>query len=390
MDIGAAGALILFFSVFVALMLVALVVFAYAAYSFLLVLSNTAVGNDEVVWPGEPIPDWFFKGWYLGWLLAVWVVPSGFLASLFGLPKPQFALCVVACLWLLFPLGLLSSLSAESRMVVFRPVMVRLLMKHFGTTLSFYASSGFVVLIWGVVAYAALFGPPYRGLDIPLIWLPLAAVISAASGLIYARLLGRTAFIMSQSSSELQSVTGEESREVEKPQPVRTEPRGKAGPKKNKLRGRRPVRAFDPWAVPADEPARKTKPTASSAPLPQDPYGPAEGTYDVMAKDAFAPPSKPTSKYSALEPEEVEPYILSTPVDKPPSKLPPRDTPEVSKLEEELAAPRLLPPLPDWPLVTGVYSFPCYPHTVRPLIVLICGLFGVFGLIRLLLFMAPF
>src|SRR5947208_1533404 len=120
MDIAAAGALILFFSVLVALILTALLVFAYLAYSFLAVLSDTAVGNDAVLWPGDPLFDWFFKGWYLGWLVAVWAVPATFLVSLFRLPGPLFAACVAACLWLLFPIGLLSSLSAESRFAVLR------------------------------------------------------------------------------------------------------------------------------------------------------------------------------------------------------------------------------------------------------------------------------
>src|SRR5262249_27520402 len=129
MDIGAAGSSLIFFSLLIALILVGLLIFSYAAYSFLVVLSNAAVGDDEVLWPGEPIQDWFFKGWYLAWLVAVWAVPASFIVRLLNPPRPLFAVSVVACLWLLFPVGLLSSLSAESRLLMLRPVIVFQLLK---------------------------------------------------------------------------------------------------------------------------------------------------------------------------------------------------------------------------------------------------------------------
>jgi len=377
MDIAAAGALILFFSILIALILVGLVVFGYAAYSFLVVLSNTAVGNDEVIWPGEPIQDWFFKVWYLGWLVAVWAVPASFVVSLVGLPRPFIAVGVAACLWLLFPVGLLSSLSAESQLVVLRPFIVLQLLKHLGASLRFYVSSGLLVGVCGTLVYAAVFGLNYRGLDQPLILIPLAAVACATGGLIYARLLGRTAFMTGQSSSDKSSVLEADTPAAEKPR------------QKKKLRARKPSRAFDPWAVPGEEPARKTKPTPSRAPLPEDPYGPAEGTYEVLAEEAFAPPGKPRPGQGALEQEEVEPYAVSVPTE-PPSKLPSPVTPGSLKFEEELAAPRVLPPLPDMPLVTGVYSFPFYPQSMGPWGTLAAGLFGVIALSRLLVYLYPF
>ena len=158
MDIGAAGNLIIFFSLFIVLVLVGLLVGSYAAYSFLLTLSNTAAGNDEVLWPGEPITDWLFKVWYLGWLLAPWAVPASLVLGLTQLPVPLTALCLTALLWLIFPVTLLSSLSAHSQFVVLRPTIIRWLLKHFGATLCFYASSGLVVLICAALGYAAVFG----------------------------------------------------------------------------------------------------------------------------------------------------------------------------------------------------------------------------------------
>jgi hypothetical protein len=374
MDIAAAGWSILFFSIFVALILVGLLVFSYAAYSFFVVVSNTAVGCDEVLWPGEPIQDWFLRVWYLVWLVAVWAVPAGFLVSFVGLPRPYVAVAVAGFLWLLFPVGLLSSMSAESRMVVLRPVIVGVLLKHFWTTLRFYASSAVVVGACSALGYAALFGLNIRGFDLPVITVPLAAVACTAGGLIYARLLGRTAFMTGQSSSEEPGVGEAKPEAVAKP----------SGKKKPRPRGA--TRAYDPWAIPAKEPARKTKPRPSRPSVPEDEYGPVEGSYELMSENA--PPTKPVPGHFALEPEAVEPYGVSVPAE-PPSKLPRAATPEDYRFEEQLAAPRELSSLPDLPFVTGVYSFPFYPQSLRASCILAVGLLGVIVLVRLLLLASP-
>src|SRR5262249_8746141 len=99
---GMANAL-LFFMLFVALILAALIVFSYAAYSFLVAFVNTAAGNDEVHWPGDPIQDWFFKLWYFLWLLAFWVVPVSLILGILGLPPFRAAGIVLTVLWLIFP-----------------------------------------------------------------------------------------------------------------------------------------------------------------------------------------------------------------------------------------------------------------------------------------------
>lgn len=403
MNIAAAGHLMLFFSVLVGLILVGLVVFSYAAYSFLLTLTNSAAGNDEVIWPGEPITDWFFKMWYLGWLLAVWAVPASFLIALLDVPGWLSALYLAGLLWLIFPIALLSSLSAESQLVVLRPAMLRLLLTRPGTTLFFYASSAVVVLVCVAFGSAALLGVRrFPALDQPMVLLPLAAFVEAVGCLIYARLLGRTAYVLSYSGSERRR--GGEPDEAEagvraetvdtwplseedayaERKPRRRPPSLKGPPKKDQRRAKKPERGIDPWAVPSEEAVpKKTKPTPSAAPHSDDPYGPAEGTYAVMAEAASLPPEA-----SSREDVPVEPYSVSTPSDRVSGKRPPV-VPEVSKLEEELAAPRRLPPPPDWPLVTGVYSFPFYPQSIGPCGTLALGFFLVLGLSRLLLYLFP-
>jgi hypothetical protein len=408
MDIAAAGNLLIFFSVFVASILVGLLVLSYAAYSFFVTLTSTAAGNDEVIWPGEPITDWLFKVWYLVWLLGVWAVPASLLIGVFGLSRPLFVLCLAGVLWLVFPVALLSSLSAPSRFIVLRPMILALLLRHFGVTLRFYAGSGLVVLVCGALSYAALFGLRQVALfDQPVISVPLAAMVGGAGCLIYARLLGRFALIISQSptgrrkkqsqgrpeegdrveSFDSWSLPHAEHPAEEQPGPHRP-PRNEVPPKK-KLRARKASQAFDPWAIPKDEPIRKkTKPTPSAASLPEDPYGPAEGTYEILPDEGASPQGEPPPRPSRLDKEEAEPYAVSASSQETLPRLSPVHA-EVSKLEEELAAPQRLPPLPDWPLVMGIYSFPFYPQTVGPCGTLMLGFLGLLGLVRLVLFVFP-
>jgi hypothetical protein len=408
MDIGAAGNLIIFFSLFVALVLVGLLVGSYAAYSFLLTLTNTAAGNDEVLWPGDPITDWLFKICYLGWLLALWAVPASLVLAVMQLPPPLTALCLAALLWLIFPASLLSSLSAHSQFVVLRPTIIHLLFRHFGATVRFYASSGLVVLVCAALGYAAVFGfGGAHAYDQPVLLVPLAAGAGAVGWLLYARLLGRMALLISRPDSGKRtarerkpssyvppvetfdpwSLPDEKARGHEKPRPHRQEPDRPLAEQK-RMRPQKQSRAHDPWAVPAEEPIRKTmKPTSPTAPVPEDPYGPAEGTYELTPEGAPLPP-EPLSRRSVFEEEEPEPYAVSASA--PPSKLPPPVLTEVSKREEELAAPRRPPAIPDRPFLTGVYSFPFYPQTVGACGTLALGFLGVLGLARALLASFPF
>jgi hypothetical protein len=345
-----------------------------------------------VIWPGEPITDWLFKVWYLGWLLAVWAVPASFVVALLRLPAWLSALYLAAILWLVFPVGLLSSLSAESRLVVLRPTIVGLLLKRFGSTLGFYASSAWIVFICGAFGFAAVFGPFLLAIG--------AAVVGALGCLIYARLLGRLALIINRSDSSRRrarnqerteqretfdpwSVPEEESHAEAKPHP-RGRATSKMPPKKKKLRVR-PDRAVDPWAMPVEEAIpKKTKPIPSAASVPEDPYGPAEGTYELAENESSSLPEP----HTALGEEKAEPYVVSQSSGRVSSKLPPV-RPEISKLEEELAAPRRPPPVPPWPLVTGVYSFPFYREAMGPCGTMAFGFFAVIALLRGLLVSFP-
>src|SRR5439155_26740069 len=105
-------------------------VLAYAAHCLLTVVEQTAAGAEQVTWPDEPAADWLSRAVFLAILLAVWLTPAGILARalreglLPGEPGLRLLVLAVPGLWLLFPVGLLSSLSATSRLNVFRLGMV--------------------------------------------------------------------------------------------------------------------------------------------------------------------------------------------------------------------------------------------------------------------------
>src|SRR6478609_12118 len=89
-------------------------VFAYLAHIFLSLIETTATGFEEVPWPDEPYVDWLWKGVYLLWLVAVWLVPLLFVSQfLFRTHTPavaaaQLVYFTAALFWLLFPISLLS------------------------------------------------------------------------------------------------------------------------------------------------------------------------------------------------------------------------------------------------------------------------------------------
>src|SRR5262245_32635282 len=71
---GAAGGVMLFLMSGVGILIVGFFVFSYAAHAFLVAFEGTAAGNDEVVWPKEPMYDWLWKLLYLLGLLLLSLV----------------------------------------------------------------------------------------------------------------------------------------------------------------------------------------------------------------------------------------------------------------------------------------------------------------------------
>jgi hypothetical protein len=196
--IGAAGNAIIFFSLFILAIVAGSYLFAFASHCLLVIIEQTATGNDEVVWPDEPYIDWMWRGATVAWQLLFWLAPVGVILKMVYRDilsqDPALALLLGgAALWLFLPLGLLSAMLGGSRWSVLHIQALRVLAGRPATTLAFYATS-FVVVAAGVV-------PWYVAMHVSPLLAPVAGAIGAAAFLIYARLVGRVLWIATPSST---------------------------------------------------------------------------------------------------------------------------------------------------------------------------------------------
>src|SRR5438094_6775214 len=124
-------ALFFFAPVLEAQVILGLALLSYAAHSFLLVVQETAAGNDAVVWPlGESWHDRLGSFLTLVRMLLVWLALAYVVLALLELPPVLFGALATGLVWVFFPLSLLSSLSAPSPWMILRPQVVWRLVKR--------------------------------------------------------------------------------------------------------------------------------------------------------------------------------------------------------------------------------------------------------------------
>lgn len=162
----------------------------YAGHSFLVVVQDTAAGSDEVHWPDEPFLDWVAHCFYLGWIGGTWLAPVGLALHWLEAPVPTVAAVAAGAAWLFLPVGLLSSLGAGSGWVVFRPGLLWQMLRRPIRVLWFYVLTAVVLLPAAALAGFSLWHELGWWLLVP------AAATVAAVWLIYARLLGRLAWLL--------------------------------------------------------------------------------------------------------------------------------------------------------------------------------------------------
>ncbi len=185
---GAAGQVIMFFMFMIAQIMLGIFVLAYAAHCLLVVVENTAAGNDEVAWPDELLLDWAWKVFCLIWLYGIWLLPIWLVVKaskptvLLENPGPTFIAVASAIYWLLFPISLLSSLSAASPWVPLSWQLLRRLIRQAPAAAVFYVSSGLLLAGSAWLVSKALFSNSF-------VWVPVAALTGAAAFLIVCRLL---------------------------------------------------------------------------------------------------------------------------------------------------------------------------------------------------------
>jgi hypothetical protein len=368
--------------IFVCTLVLATLVFtalaAYAAHCLLVVVEDTSAGNDVVQWPDEPYRDWIWKPVYLAWLIAFWAFPVAIIVRLTRPPilhdsvSLQILLFSLPGLWLFFPISLLSSLSARSRWVVFRPAVLVSLASFAPTTLGFYAISVVLVGIVGVALYAGL------AMKNSIYLLPLVGGVLAAVFLIYARLLGRMAWLLTTVRKDV-----DETDDEEQPLPLR-----RSGKKK-----RPPPPVHDPWKAPTGAPdegetpvvstpldgeiegyglADENKPREVPVKKKKRPFEEPEGSYDLAAE--APPPAKKKDDFKLELPRHRRQDIA---------------LPKPSTLEMRLAVRTAPPPPPRMPLVSGVFNFPWYQEGLGPWFKLSVGFFAFLAILNSLLALWP-
>jgi hypothetical protein len=320
--VGNAGNAIMFVSLLVGEAIIGLWVLMYAAHCFLVVVEDTSAGNDAVYWPDEPLTDYFWKLFYLAWLGAIWLIVPWLVLRL---AAPTFltdhlgesAMLAGAALWLLFPIGLLSSLGASSVWIVFRPGVPIRMVRRIVPVAGIYGISAALLAGCSALVYFALEGAEP--------WLvPVAALAASVTLLIYARLMGRLAWLL------------------QPPEP--REPKG----------AKRPRQTAD------GEPARRS-PALDQTPSPYVVDQPAEGSepvdgYGLKSEDQPAlPRSVPIFEEEAEESEE-------------------QTGPSLARIEAARERRAIdAPPPPRWPLLSGIYTFPWYLTSLKAWIALSLG-----------------
>ncbi len=358
---GAVGNAILFFMSLIATVILGSYTLAYAAHCVLTVIDGTAAGADDVDWPDEPILDWLWKFVYLLWLVMLWLVPVLFISRwlLHTLPPaaalPRILASFALLFWLLFPISMLSSLSATSRWVIFSASLLPRLAQRPGAVVMFYLVTG-PLLAAGAVAAGLLvwFGP---GLVVPVAGFGVAVVL-----LIYARLFGRLAQL-------IRFTRDPESR----PRPA-ARGRPRVAPQVQ-------AAAYDPLAAGA----RVVQP--SDLPPVNAPDPDARVGYNVRLDPDPQHAPEASRRWRPVDPDdEPTAYDLA---DGPPAQAPPRGPlPEriVNPSEYELALARggRQPRPVSQPWTSGVWSFPFYAAVRGPLVWLTFGFSATGIFVRLM------
>jgi hypothetical protein len=346
------GQAMMFMCLMVGEILFGIALLVYVARCFQVVVDETAAGIDEVRWPDEPLLDWLARAAHLFWLIAVWLVPVGFLLRFLVRYHPEtppalVVLAPVSIFWLFFPIGVLSSMSGTSRWLVLRPKLLLGMIRVFPSVVVFYFVSALLVSASAVATYYAL-----EGASMPL--LAVAALAISTTLLIYARLLGRVAYLLNK-----------------------LEPAGRQGPPAAMVRPPvRPVEVSDPWAPPKRERKRrrkKQKPVTDVAASPQaEAYG-------------FGPEQPPPRPKLAIEGDYLPDRNAQANAEEE------DDVPRDSGSKAAAPAKRRTlireepDPPPRLPLLSGVYTFPWYPNCL-PAWIFVAGVLVAMGyLLQILL-----
>jgi len=164
---------------------------SYAASNWLVVVEDTAAGNHTIHnWHEQNWREWILHGTFLLFLLSVAAVAGHGIGTISRVSGAGYWPAFLTTVWLLFPIILLSALESAS----WWTPLTLLILRSLGTAalgwIKFHVCAGALVAAavaccWGLLAVSPLFG------------LLLVGPLLSATWLIYGRLLGRLAWVVS-------------------------------------------------------------------------------------------------------------------------------------------------------------------------------------------------
>ena len=212
----------------------------FAAHHYLTILESTTVGGREVTWMRETFLEFFWKAWYLGWLLGLCYAPAYIGARLIAPGITERWLLVALALWVLFPIAQLSSLSAASPWYPLSLSALNRMARKPHLVLGFYLLSLPVLGLLAVAWYGSF--QQMGSLSVAL----AAAFLLILGMFLYARLLGRLAYVLAVVKPLL------ERRRKKKPRPTPVDLPAAAQTSLNKALPPPPIADLPPIQTPLD------------------------------------------------------------------------------------------------------------------------------------------
>jgi hypothetical protein len=315
--------------------------------------SFRALIRDGVDWPEAEYIDWFWKGFYMLYLVGVWIGPAIIIGRVAVGASVWVSVFTGLCFWLFFPIGVLSTMMSTSRWNICWFPIFGCFAKRPLQTLLFYALSFVPLAIIVTTLDLILVHTSKAGFIYALILAPFAM----GSLFIYARLMGRLALALSFTrAAETMAPSDDTPRRRKRPLPTHAYDEA--------TRWNMPTEAVDhveAYAQPSDLPPIET---------PFD--GPLTG-YNVDFSGQAVPDEEPTPKpvIQIFDDEDNEPINVAPP----PETL--RDRPknrDRDRITEQMAAPpqhvmelyvRDRPTEPANPYGMAVVTFFADPKTVQ-------------------------
>lgn len=182
---------------------------AHASHYFLTIVESSATGmarnrtwerhsfrewiRDGVQWPDDLFIDYFAKTFYFAYIIGIWAGPAFIVGRIVAGHSPWATVITGAAFWLLFPIGLLSSLASESRWTPFWSGILVAFCKRPAKALSFYLLSLPVLAVLFLTFDLILLHTEAVAIGWSIALCPVAVVLF----FVYARLLGRLGLVVS-------------------------------------------------------------------------------------------------------------------------------------------------------------------------------------------------